>query len=250
MGAGVHRGDLGDPASLRQATAAADAVVHLAFDHETMMAGDFPGAVATDLAVVQALGDALAGTGKTFIGVGLTRTGDAERDATIEANPRSAVARAITGFTERGIRAILVGVPPVTHSERDRHGFIPILIGIARATGVSGYVADGANHWPAVHTLDLAGLFRLALADAPAGAQLYGAAEPGIPVREIAETIGRRLGLPAVSIPAEQAGDHFKGFPFVTMDITMPSTQTRQLLGWEPAHPGLIADLGQGHYFA
>ena len=109
---------------------------------------------------------------------------------------------------------------------------------------------DGANHWPAVHTLDLARLYRLALEGAPAGAQLYGAAEPGIPVREIAETIGSHLGLPAASIPAGQAGDHFKGFPFVTMDITMPSTETRQLLGWQPVHPGLIADLDQGHYFA
>lgn len=209
MGAEVHRGDLADPATLREPAAAADAVIHLAFDHQTMMAGDFPGAVATDLAVVQALGDALAGTGKTFIGVGLTRTGDARRDATIEANPRSAVSRAITGFTERGVRTILVAVPPVTHSDQDRHGFIPILIGIARAAGVSGYVGDGTNHWPAVHTLDLACLYRLALEGAPAGSQLYGAAEPGIAVREIAETIGRHLGLPAASIPAEQAGDHY-----------------------------------------
>jgi len=194
--------------------------------------------------------DTLAGPGKILIGVGLARTGDAARDATIAANPRSAVSRAITGFTDRGVRAILVGVPPVTHSAHDRHGFIPILIRIARDSGMSGYVGDGANHWPAVHTLDLARLYRLALEAAPAGAQLYGAAEPGIPVREIAETIGRHLGIPAMSIPADQAGDHFKGFPFVTMDITMPNDQTRQLLGWEPADPGLIADLGQGHYFA
>jgi nucleoside-diphosphate-sugar epimerase len=249
MGADVRRGELSDPAGLREAAADADAVVHLAFDHETMFAGDFAGAVATDLAVVQAFGDALAGTGKTFIGIGLTRTGDARRDATINANPRSAVARAIAGLTERGVRTILVAIPPVTHSSRDKHGFIPMLINIARNTGVSGYVGEGANRWPAAHTLDVASLYRLALKKAPAGAQLYAATEEGIPVREIAEVIGRRLGIPAVSVPGGEAADHFKGFPFITMDITMPNADTRQLLGWEPVHPGLIADLEAGHYF-
>ena len=249
MGAGVRRGDLGDPDGLRESAAGADAVVHLAFDHETMFAGNFAGAVATDLAVVQAFGDALAGTGKTFIGIGLTRTGDARRDATINANPRSAVARAIAGFTERGVHTILVAIPPVTHSSQDRQGFIPMLINIARNTSVSGYVGEGANRWPAAHTLDVASLYRLALEKAPAGAQLYAATEEGIPVREIAEVIGRRLGIPAVSVPADQAADHFKGFPFITMDITMPNADTRRLLGWEPVHPGLIADLDDGHYF-
>jgi nucleoside-diphosphate-sugar epimerase len=250
MGAEVHHGDLSDPGSLRAAAAGADAVIHLAFDHATMMAGDFAGATATDLAVVQVLGDTLAGTGKTLIGVGLTPTGDAQRDATINANPRSAVSRAIAGFAERGVRAILVAVPPVTHSSQDQHGFIPMLIGIARNAGVSGYVEQGTNHWPAVHTLDLAVLFRLALEQAPAGSQLYGAAEAGIEVREIAEVIARHLEIPAVSVPADQAGDHFKGFPFITMDITMPNGATRELLGWQPTHPGLIADLDEGHYFA
>ena len=250
MGAEVRRGDLGDPDGLREAAAGADAVVHLAFDHDTMMAGNFAGAVATDLAVVQALGDGLAGPGKTFIGVGLRRSGDARRDAAIDASPRSAVSRAVAGYGERGVRTILVAIPSVTHSTRDRHGFIPMLIKIARDTGVSGYVDEGANRWPAGHTLDVASLYRLALDKAPAGSQLYAAAEEGITVREIAETIGRHLGIPAVSIPAEKAADHFKAFPFITLDITMPNADTRQLLGWEPTHPGLIADLEQGHYFA
>jgi len=249
MGAEVRRGDLGDLDGLREAAAGADAVVHLAFDHDTMAAGNFAGAVAADQAVVRALGDALAGTGKTLIGIGLTRTGDARRDAAIDANPRSAVSRAITGLTERGVRTILVAIPPVTHSTRDKHGFIPILIKIARDTGTSGYVGEGTNRWPAGHTLDVASLYRLALEKAPAGAQLYAATEEGITVREIAETIGRRLGIPAVSIPAGQAADHFKAFPFITLDITMPNEDTRQLLGWEPTHPGLIADLEAGHYF-
>ena len=250
MGAEVHRGDFADLAGLRDAAAGADAVIHLAFDHAAMSGGDFGGAVATDMGVVQALGDGLAGTGKTFIGVGLRRSSDAKRDAAIVANPRSAVSDTIAGFSARGVRTILVGIPPVTHSDRDRHGFIPRLIKIARDTGVSGYVGEGANHWPAAHTLDVARLYRLALTEAPDGAQLYAAAEQGIPVREIAGTIGRRLGVPAVSIPAEQAAGHFTGFPFISMDITMPNAETRELLGWEPVHPGLIADLEQGHYFS
>ena len=249
LGAEVRRGDLGDPDGLREAAAGTDAVVHLAFDHETMFAGDFAGATATDLAVVQAFGDALAGTGKTLIGLGFKPSGDARRDAVINANPRSVVARTIDGFTGRGVRAILVAIPPVTHSAQDRHGFIPMMIKFARDTGVSGYVDQGANRWPAAHTLDVASLYRLALEKAPAGAQLYAATEEGIEVREIAEVIGRRLGLPAASVPAGQAADHFKGFPFITMDITMPNADTRRLLGWEPTHPGLIADLEDGHYF-
>ncbi len=249
LGAEVHRGDLGDPDGLGAAVASHDAVIHLAFDHATMMGGDFPAAAATDLAVVRALGDALAGTGKTLIGVGLAPTGDPRRDAVINANPRSAVSREIVDLGDRGVRTILVAVPPVTHSDQDRIGFIPTLIRIARDTGESGYVDQGTNHWPAVHTLDLAVLFRLALEQAPAGSQIFGAAEEGIPVREIAEAIARHLGLPAVSVPGDQAADHFRGFPFVTMDITMPTAPARELLGWAPTHPGLIADLGEGHYF-
>jgi nucleoside-diphosphate-sugar epimerase len=248
-GADVRRGDLADLDGLRAAAAAADAVVHLAFDHETMIAGDFAGAAATDLAVVGAIGDALAGTGKTFIGVGVRRPGDGRAGAAASANPRGAVTRLIDELGERGVRTILVAIPPVTHSSRDKRGFIPMLVKIARDSGVSGYVDQGANRWPAGHTLDVAALYPLALAKAPAGAQLYAAAEDGIPVRAIAEAIGRRLGIPAVSVPAGQAAGHFKGFPFITMDVTMPGAETRRLLGWEPVHPGLLADLGEDHYF-
>jgi nucleoside-diphosphate-sugar epimerase len=137
----------------------------------------------------------------------------------------------------------------VTHSSRDRRGFIPMLIKIARDSGVSGYVDQGANRWAAGHTLDVAALYPLALEKALAGAQLYAATEDGIPVREIAKTIGRRLDIPAVSIPAGQAPHQFKDFPFITMDVTMPGAETRQSLGWEPTHPGLLADLDEDHYF-
>jgi nucleoside-diphosphate-sugar epimerase len=252
MGADVRHGGLDDLDGLREAAADADAVIHLAFDHASVSTGDLAGAAAADLTVVQAFGDALAGTGKILMGIGMTRGGSAAADAAINANPRSAVAHAIAGFTDRDIRSMLVGIPPVVHSMRDRHGFVPTMIGIARATGVSGYLGDGANRWPAAHVLDVGSLYPLALDKAPAGAELVAATEQGVEVREIAETIGRHLGLPVVSIPAEQAADHFKAFAaFMSLGLPpMANESTRQLLGWQPTHPGLIADLDEGHYFA
>ena len=254
LGAEVRRGDVDDLDGLRKAASDADAVIHLAFNHDAVFAGDLAGAAAADLAVVRAFGDALAGTGKTLIGVGMTRAGDevgGAAGAAVDANPRSAVSREVAGLAERGVRSLLVAIPPVVHSPRDQHGFIPTLIGIARGAGVSGYVGDGGSRWPAAHALDVGRLYRLALEKAPAGAQLYAAAEEGITVREIAETIGRHLGVPAVSIPAERAADHFRSFAlFMTLDVPMSSARTRQLLDWKPEHPGLIADLDQGHYFA
>jgi nucleoside-diphosphate-sugar epimerase len=251
MGAEVRRGDLDDLDGLRDAAANADGVIHLAFNHDAVFAGDMAGAAAADLATVQALGDALVGTGKTLIGVGIGRTGTKDGDAALDVNPRSAVARTIAGLTERGVRSLLVAIPPVVHSKRDQHGFIPTLIGIARGTGVSGYVGDGANRWPATHVLDIGPLYRLALENAPAGSQLHAVGEEGITVREIAEIIGRHLGAPTVSIPAEQAADHFKSFAqFVTLDVATTGVRTQPLPGWKPVHPGLIADLEQGHYFS
>lgn len=249
LGAEVLPGSLDDLDVLRAAAADADAVVHLAFDHTSIAAGTFAEAAAADLTVVRTFGEALTGTGKALVGVGVARSGDPRRDAAVDANPRSAVFHALAGFAGQGVRTVLVGVPPVTHGPRDVSGFIPMLIRIARATGVSGYVGDGANLWPAGHTRDVARVFRLALEKAPAGSQLFAAAEEGIPVRVIAEAIGRHLDIPAVSVPAERAAEHFRGFPFISMDITMPGAGTRELLGWEPVHPGLIADLDEGHYF-
>lgn len=249
LGAEVRRGELADLDGLRTAAVDAEAVVHLAFDHATVFAGRFPEAAATDLAAVRTFGEALAGSGKTLVGIGIRRTGDAQRDAAFAANPRSAVTKALQEYIEQDVRTIFMAIPSVTHSSRDKHGFIPQMIRIARERGVSGYVGEGANRWPAGHVLDVARLYRLALDKAPAGTQLFAAAEEGIAVRRIAETIGRHLGVPAVSIPAEQAEEHFRGFPFAAMDITMPSAPTRELLGWEPAEPGLIADLDEGHYF-
>ncbi|MGV9680255.1 SDR family oxidoreductase [Nocardia sp. NPDC003482] len=251
LGAEVRRGDLSDLDGLRAAATAADAVVHLGFKHDDMRAGDFAGAVAADLAVVRTFGDALAGTGKTFMGVGLAQGDTEENDAAIRANPRSEVARTIAEFATRGIRPLLIGIPPVVHSNRDRHGFIPILIETARRTGVSAYVGDGANRWPAVHTLDLAHLYRLALEHAPTGAQLPAAAEEGVRVRDIADTIARHLDIPTRSLEPAESAAHFGYFgAFVTMNMTMPPAAARELLEWRPTHPDLIADLDEGHYFA
>ncbi|HWE09097.1 MAG TPA: SDR family oxidoreductase [Solirubrobacteraceae bacterium] len=250
LGAEVRRGDLDDLDGLREAAAEADGVIHLAFNHDAVFAGDFAGAAAADLVAVQALGDALAGTGKTLMGIGMGRTGTEDGEEALPANPRSAVASTVAGFADRGVRSLLVGIPQVVHSTRDRIGFIPTLIGIARGAGVSGYVGDGTNRWPAAHALDIGRLYRMALDKAPTGSQMNAAGEEGITVREIAETIGRHLRVPTVSIPAERAAEHFKFFaPFMTLDNPMSSARTLQLLGWEPVHPGLMTDLEQGHYF-
>lgn len=246
FGAQVRRGHTGDLDLLRDAAADADAVVHLAFNHDQMMT-DFAGAATADLATVRAFGDALAGTGKTLMTVGL---GEAPNEV-VAANPRFAVAREVAGLAGKGVRTLLMGIPQVVHSTRDRSGFLPMLIGIAKGTGVSGYAGDGANRWPAVHTLDLGRLYRLALEKAPAtGAHLPAAAEEGITVREIAEVIGRHLDMPVVSVPPERVPEHFGGFaPFVIYDNPTSSASTRELVGWEPEHPGLLEDLDEGHYF-
>ncbi|GGN04343.1 SDR family oxidoreductase [Streptomyces fuscichromogenes] len=252
LGAEVRRGDLADPDGLRAAAAEADAVVHLAFDHAAMAAGDMAGAAATDRAVVQAFGEALAGTGKAFLGVGMGHgDGNEHLGAAYSANPRIATVRLFGEFTGQGVRTVLVGIPPVVHSARDRDGFLPILIRIARAKGVSGYPGDGSNRWSAVHTLDLARLYRLALEKAPAGAELHAAADEGVAVRDIADVIGRRLGIPVQSVPEDRRDEHFGFFgAFVSRDMLVRSGRTRELLGWQPVEPGLVADLEQGHYFA
>ncbi|GAA5065649.1 nucleoside-diphosphate-sugar epimerase [Thermocatellispora tengchongensis] len=256
-GAQVHRGDLDDLDSLAAAAAAADGVIHLAFKHDAMFAGDFDGAVAADLRAIEALGDALAGTGKPLVttsGTMLLAFAGLQEAATeadvIDAGPRIDAENAVVALAERGIRSSVVRLAPTVHSALDHNGFIPALISLARSKGVAAYVGDGANRWPAVHTLDAASLYRLALESAPAGSRLHGVDDEGIPFREIAEAIGHGLNLPVVSIPATQAEAHF-GFlsGHVSADNPSSSTLTRDLLGWKPVHPGLIDDLRQGHYF-
>jgi nucleoside-diphosphate-sugar epimerase len=252
LGATPRLGDVGDPDVLRDAAAAVDGVIHLAFNNAAMLAGDVQEAVAADRAVVTTLGDALADTGKVLVGIGMGSASPEGAQGASGANPRSAVADAVLDLARRDIRSLLVAIPPVVHSDRDRTGFVPTLIRIARATGTSGYVGDGANRWPAAHTLDVAALYALAVDKAPAGARLVAATEEGIAVRDIAQAIGRHLDLPVTSIPADQAQSHFGPFASI-MALGLPpmsNAGTRELLGWEPAHPGLLADLDAGHYFA
>lgn len=256
-GAAVHRGDLDDPDGLAAAAAATDGVIHLAFKHEAMLAGDFAAAAATDLRVVEALGKALDGTAKPLVVTsgtlllalaGLDRVGT-EADV-LPAGPRVDSENKVIAFAERGIRSSVVRLPPTVHSDLDHHGFVPTLIAIARAKGVAAYVGDGENRWPAGHTLDAAHLYRLALEAAPAGSRLHAVGDEGVPFRLIAEAIGRRLNLPVRSIPTEEAAAHF-GFlgPMVALDNPTSSALTQHLLGWKPTRPGLIDDLDQGHYF-
>jgi nucleoside-diphosphate-sugar epimerase len=147
----------------------------------------------------------------------------------------------------RGVRSSVIGLPRTVHGDGDRHGFVARLIGIARDTGVSSYVGDGSNRWPAVHVLDAAHLFCLAVEQAPAGSVLHGVADEGVPTRDIADVIGRHLNVPAASLPAGDFG--FLG-RILAVDQPASSALTRQLLGWRPAQPGLIEDLDKGHYFA
>ena len=155
--------------------------------------------------------------------------------------------QAALAAAERNVRACLVMLPRSVHGQGERHGFVPQLIAMARAKGVSGYIGDGASRWPAVHVKDAARLYRLAVEQAPAGAVLNAVGDEGVPVREIAEAIGRNLNLPARSLPAEEFGGIL--VPLLSTDMPASSTITQELLGWKPAHPGLIEDIEHGHYF-
>ncbi len=257
LGATARRGSLDDLDGLREAAAESDGVIHLAFKHEEMQAGRMDRAVEADLAAIEVLGAALAGTGKPLVGTsgtlmlvfgGVQGTGT-EADA-LDSGPRIDAENALIALGDRGVRSSVVRLPPTVHSPLDLRGFVPGLITIARAHGHAGYAGDGSNRWPAVHTLDAARLYRLAVEEAPAGTRLHAVAEEGVPFREIAEAIGRHLGAPAVSIPTEQAAGYFDYLAFaVPLDNPTSSEQTQKLLGWHPTHPGLIDDLTQDHYF-
>jgi nucleoside-diphosphate-sugar epimerase len=257
-GVAVRRGDLDDLDGLAAAAAAADGVAHLAFKHEEMLVGNFPAAVAADLRAVEAIGSALAGSDKPFVGTGgtlmLARGGISGRPSTeqdvLPGGPRVDAENAVIALAERDVRSSWVRLPPAVHSSlAGSAGFATALIAIARGTGVSAYVGDGANRWPSVHTLDAARLYRLALESAPAGSRLHGVADEGVPVRDIAEVIGRRLNLPVKSIDPQDAA-HF-GFLGASVGLDNPTsnTLTRQLLDWQPDHEGLLDDLQHGRFF-
>ncbi len=257
-GAEVYRGHLEDLDGLRAAAAAADGGIHLAFRHEAMFSGDSVGALESDQRAIETMAAALEGSGKPFVGTSGTlmtaRGAVAGRAGTeedmVESGPRVDAENYAVALAERGIRSSVVRLPPIVHSTLDHHGFAPTLIGIARNTGVAGYVGDGSNRWPSVHTVDAARVYRLALEAAPAGARLHAVADEGVPFREIAQVIARKLDVPTASIAAEDANEHFSFLGgLVGLDNPTSSRLTRRLLGWEPTHPGLLADLDEGHYF-
>jgi nucleoside-diphosphate-sugar epimerase len=259
LGAEVRRGHLDDLDGLTRAASEADGVIHLAFKHEAMRTGDFMGAVGSDLAAIQAMGEALVGTDKPFVTTGGTlmlalagitgRPGN--EDDQSAGGPRVDAANYTVSLAQRGVRSSVIRLAPMVHSDLDRHGFTHALIGFARENGAAAYTGDGSNRWPAANTYDVGVLYRLALESAPAGSTLHGVSEGGIPRRVIAETIAGKLGLGTRSITDEEA-QRYLGFlaSFAGLDNPTSNDKTRKLLGWEPTHPGWVEDVEAGHYFA
>jgi nucleoside-diphosphate-sugar epimerase len=259
LGAEVRRGDLDDLDGLRQAASEADGVIHLAFKHEATRTGDFMGAVGSDLAAIQAMGETLIGTGKPFVTTGgtlmLAMAGISGRPGTeddqSEGGPRVDAGNYTIGLARQGVRSSVVRLAPMVHSDLDHHGFTHSLIGFARDNGVAAYTGDGSNRWPAANTYDIGVLYRLALEKAPAGSALHGVGDTGIPRKVIAETIAGKLGIDTKRITDEQAPQYL-GFlaAFAGLDNPTSNDKTRELLGWEPTHPGWVEDVETGHYIA
>ncbi|MGA9489360.1 MAG: SDR family oxidoreductase [Mycobacterium sp.] len=253
MGAEAHRGDIDDLGGLRAAAGAADGVIHLAYNHDF---ADFVGSAEKDLRAVEAIGETLVGSDRPFV----TTSGTlmlafvegrlAAEEDTLPAGPRIDSENATIALADKGVRSSVIRLSPLVHSDLDRHGFTSHLISCARKAGVSAYIGDGSNRWPAVHTLDAAHLYRLALENVSAGTRLHGVADEGVPFRDIAEVIGRHLDLPVVGISPEQAPNHF-GFlaGIAAVDNATSSALTRKELDWHPERPGLLDDLDEGHYF-
>ena len=255
IGAKAQRGDLNDLDSLRRGVAGSDGVIHTAYNHDfTVSRMD---AAQADRRAITAMAEVLTGSNRPLVitsGTGLGAEGRLATEDTVPApgsDPmgRYATEEAAVAFVERGVRIVVVRFPRSVHGRGD-HGFVPMLIDIARTKGVSAYPGDGSNRWPAVHRFDAAHLLRLAVESAPAGARLHGVGDEGVPVREIAEVIGRHLNLPVTSISREEADSHF-GFlgAVFALDCPASSAITQKLLGWHPVQPRLIPDLNEGHYF-
>jgi nucleoside-diphosphate-sugar epimerase len=253
-GAQVRRGDLDELESIRAGATEADAVLHLANKH------DFNNQAVSNKAerdAVQTIGDALAGSGRPFLlasGVASPAEGQllTENDKSPfhgPDSPRGGSENLALEYVDRHVNTVSVRFAPTVHGAGD-HGFIAVLVGIAREKGVAGYVAEGANRWPAVHRSDAARVILLGLEKAPAGAILHAVGEEGVPTREIAEAIGRGLNLPVTSIAPEDVPAHFGWLGgFFGMNIPASSSLTQELLGWTPNGPTLIEDLDAGSYF-
>ena len=252
-GAQIHRGSLADLDSLRSGAAQTDAVIHTAFNHDF---SKFAENCAEDERAIAALGAVLEGSDRPLLvtsGVALLAPGRTATEEDVPPKPspfprKSEEAAAL--LVERGIKASTVRLAPSVHGHGD-HGFVPILIRIAREKGVSAYVGEGTNRWPAVHRLDAARIYRLALERGVEHGPFHAAAEEGVPFKEIAEVIGRRLNIPVVSKSREAAAEHFGWFAmFAGIDAPTSSVRTRAQLDWKPQQPGLIADIDHPAYFA
>ncbi|GAA1321271.1 SDR family oxidoreductase [Actinocatenispora thailandica] len=257
LGARAVAGTLDEPAAVADLARAAEGVAHLGY--KTDDTTDLAGSGRADAAVIAAIGDALAGTGKPLVTtsgtllVGAAGSLATERLAADFRTPLGAARgpseEATLALADRGVRSAVVRLAPTVHSDADVRGFVSTLIGVARRAGVSGYVGDGEQRWPSVHRADAAVLYRLALEHAPAGTRLHGVAEQGVRIREIAEAIGQLVGVPTASVPAERAADHFGWLGhLVQLDNPVSSEATRELLGWHPDQPSLIDEIGGGAY--
>jgi nucleoside-diphosphate-sugar epimerase len=244
-GAQVHRGTLEDLDSLKRGAVEADAIIHTAFNHDF---ANFAASCQADKLAIETLGDALAGSDRPLIVTSGVLGVATEEDSPSGAIPRKSEETGLA-MAAKGVRAMVIRLPPSVHGDGD-HGFVPTLIRVAREKGFATYVGEGRNRWSAVHRLDAARLYRLALEKGKTGDRFHGVADEGIPIKEIAEVIGRRLAVPAVSKSPEEAAALF-GFigHVLAMGGESSSARTRERLGWGPTEPGLIADLEKGRYF-
>ncbi|CAN5471334.1 SDR family oxidoreductase [soil metagenome] len=252
LGAEVVRGELDDLDTLRAAATASDGVIHLGYNHDFSAMG---AAAQTDLRAIEVIGEALEASDRPLViasgtlGLAPGRVGTEQDHPDAGMHPRIANAVAALALADRGVRSSVVRFAPTVHGTGD-HGFVATLVGIARQKGVSAYIGDGTNRWPAGHRFDAARLVGLTVQHAAAGSVVHAVAEEGVPTRVIAEAIGRGLGVPVISVSPAEATEHFSWLgAFFAADAPASNTLTRGLLGWEPSRPGLIDDLDQGHYF-
>ena len=240
------RGSLEDLDSLKQGASEADGVINLGFNHDF---SQFGASVQAEARAIEIMGEVLKDTGHPLLIASGGPTLSEKFDENVSTGPREAIARKAVEFAQQQVRSVVVRLPPIVHDET-KLSFVSMLGDIARRTGVSGYVGDGSNRWSAVHRLDAADLFCLALEKAPAGSVLQGVGEEGIPLKEIAARIGARLNVPVRSIANEEAEKHF-GFlsRVVGSDIPASSAMTQKRLDWQPTHPGLLEDLDHSHFF-